>query len=87
MRGYGTATAIKKVLEDLRNIKQKPEEAQEEYCRNEAIFRCGNAHSQEEKIALHVDWLSNTNRTVVGRYHERVHRRRLTLDSLCHFVK
>lgn len=63
---------MRRVLEDLRNIRQGETEVEEEYRKrtNEAVFRCGKVHSEDEKITLYIDGLSDTTRTVVARYQE-----------------
>lgn len=83
------ALAIRKVLEDLRNITWGESEVEEDYRKivNLAAFRCGNVENEDRKIDLYVDGLSNTIRTVVARYRESVHRCELASKSLAHFVK
>ena len=89
LRTYATASAMRKFLEDLRNIRQGEDEVEEAYRKrlNECVFRCGNVHSEDEKMTLYVDGLSDTIRMIVARYRESVHRRDLTFESLCHFAK
>lgn len=80
---------MRQILEDLRNIHQGEAEVKEEYRTlfNEAIFHCGNFHSEDENIALHIDGLLDTIRTVVARYRESVHRMELTFEAFAHFLK
>lgn len=42
---------MRDVLEDIRRVKQKADENEEQYrkCFNEAIIRCGNIHSEDER--------------------------------------
>ena len=89
LRTYATAFAMREVLADLRNIKQNANESEESYRKrlNEAIFRCGNVHTEDEKMTLYVDGLSETIRMVVARYRETIHRRDLTFEELCHYAK
>lgn len=56
LRTYATASAMCEGLEDLRNVKQKPDENEDQYRKrlNEAIFRCGNVHSEDKKITVYV---------------------------------
>lgn len=79
---------MSEALEDLRNIKQNPEEVREKYRKtlNKSILWCGNIHSEDVKITNPLP------RSVVkhhsyGSYREIVHRRHLTLESLFHFAK
>lgn len=54
---------------------------------NKTVFRCGNVHSEDEKITRYIDGLSDTIRTVVTRYRESEHRNEMTFESLLHFSK
>lgn len=69
-----TVSAIGEVLQDLRNVRQKPEEVEKHYVKhlNESIFQCCNVHSDDEKITLYVDRSSNTIIMVVACYRESV---------------
>lgn len=48
---------MRKVIEDLRNVNQTAKEKEDQHlkCLNNAISRCGNVHSEEEKIAFYVN--------------------------------
>jgi len=89
LRTYATPTAMREALEHLRNIRQGEMEAEEEYRKrlNQAIYRCGNVHEEDEKMTYYIDGLSDTIRMVVARYRESIPRRELTFESLCHFAR
>ena len=89
LRTYATAAAMREALESLRNIRQTSTEAEEDYRKrlNDAIFRCGNIHEEDEKMTYYVDGLNNTIRMVVAQYRENVPRRDLTFEGLCHFAR
>lgn len=82
--GYATASAILKVLKDLRNVKQKEEKNEERYLKRlkEAIFICGNVYSADKKITLLVDELSPTINMVLAHDRKSVHRRYLTFQTI-----
>lgn len=48
---------MRDVLEDLRSFKQKAGEKQDQYRKalNEAILRCNNVHSKDEKVKLYAE--------------------------------
>lgn len=77
------------VLEDLCSIRRGETEVEDAYQKrlNQAELRCGNVHSEDEKIALYINGLSNTIRTEVARYRESAHRRELTFKSLAQFTR
>lgn len=89
LRTYASASAMRKVLEHLRNIGQVEKVVKEEYedRLNQTVFRCGNVHRENEKIAVYIDNPFDIIRTVVACYCESVHRRELTFESLAHFAK
>lgn len=67
------------VLEDLHKVRQKADEKECQYNKrlNEAIFRRGNVHSEDENVTLYVDGLSPKINMVVAHHCETVHRRDL----------
>lgn len=83
------ASAMRDVPEELRNVKQKADEKEDQYRKwlNEAILRCGNVHSEAEKVNLYVDGLSPKIDMVVAHHRETVHHCDWTFESLCHFNK
>lgn len=54
---------------------------------NEAVFHCVNVRSEDEKIPLFIDGLSETICRVVSRCRESVHSRKMNFESLVHFEK
>lgn len=86
---YVTSSEISEVLEDLYNIRQGEAELEEEYCKrlNQAVFRRGNIHMDDEKINAYINALSDSIRTVAGRYCQSVHFHELNFKSFAHFVK
>lgn len=89
LRRYATASALHEVLDDLRNVHQKPDEVEEEYFKrlNKAVFRFGNFRNDYEKVTLYMDGLSDTIRMVVSCYHERVHLLDRIFKILFHYAK
>lgn len=75
-------------LSNLRKIKQGETGVGEEYWKRlkEAVFCCGNVQIEDERNTLYTDELSDAIRTVVARYLESIHRRRLTFESLTHLL-
>ena len=89
LRTYATPTAMREALETLRDVRQENTETEEDYRKrlNVAIHRCGNVHSEDEKMTLYVDGLAPTIRTVVARHRESVNRREMTFEGLAHFAR
>lgn len=80
---------MREVLEDIRNVKEEQEEVEEDSLKrlNDAIFRCGNIHSEYEKITLYVNGLSNTIVMLVSHYLDSGQHCYLTFEILCYFDK
>lgn len=80
---------MREALEDLRDIRQDCDEPEEQYSKslNTAIFRYGNVHGEDEKMAMYVDGLSDNIRTIVERHKESTNRHDFTFEDLCHFAK
>lgn len=81
-----TASDMRKVLEDLRNIELHKED---QYRKSlyEARFRCFSVESDDDKIALYVDLLSPTIKMFVAQHYESVNLRDLRSECFSHFVK
>ena len=88
LRTYATAATMREALENLRQTQQNPDELEQEYRKrlSNAIFRCGNVHSEDEKMMLYVDGLSDTIRMPVARFRESIPRKELTFEDLCQFA-
>lgn len=88
-RMYETASAMREMLEDLCKFKQKADKTEDEYRKrlNGAIVRCGNFHSEDEKIILYLDGLSTTINIKVSHHLENIHLSELTFESFRHLAE
>lgn len=88
-RTYETDSAMRLILEDLRNINQKSKEIKDDYCKglHKAIFRCGKVYSEDEKITLYEDGLPDIIRMVLVRHSKSVDDPGLTFESLSYFAR
>ena len=54
---------------------------------NQATYRCGNVHSEDEKMTFYVDGLMPNIRTIVARFRENEFRHDMTFELLIQFAK
>ena len=89
LRTYATPGAIRRATSDLRTIRQLPDEDESAYAAriNEAAYRCGNIHLEDEKMTFFVDGLQPELRTTVARYREDQPRHEMTLERLVHHAQ
>ena len=72
LRTFATPGAIRRATEDLRTIRQLPDEEESEYAAiiNDAAYRCGNIHLEDHKMTFFVDRLQSELSTTAARYRE-----------------
>lgn len=89
VRTYGTPSAMREDLYDIRTIEQQDNELKESYRKrfNNAFHRCCNEHCEEEKITIYMEGVSETTRIIVARHLESVPRRDLTFEDITHFAR
>ena len=89
LRTYATPGAIRRATSDLRTIRQFPDEDESAYAAriNEAAYRCGKIHLEDEKMTFFVDGLQPELRTTVARYREDQPRHEMTLERLVHHAQ
>ena len=89
LRNYETPGVIRRAASYLRTIRQLPDEDESAYAAriNEAAYRCGNIHLEDEKMTFFVDGLQPELRTTVARYREDQPRHEMTLERLVHHAQ
>ena len=71
LRMYATPAAIRNAMSDLRMTRQVAGEDETAYAARiiQATYRCGNVHSEYEKMTFYVDGLMPNIRTTFARFH------------------
>ena len=89
LRTYATPSAIRRATKDFDGISQVWEEDEAIYASrlNEAAYRCGNVHSESEKMTRSVNGLVGCLRTSVARYRKNEPRHELTMDRLVQYAR
>lgn len=87
LRAYATSNRIQEAILRMRDTRQQPQEDEETYSTrlNNAVRRCGNVHSSEERMTMFVDGLLPSIRSLVARHRES--HRRSSYIELVHFAR
>ena len=83
---YATPGAIRRETSYLRTIRKFSDKDESSYAAriNEAAYRCGSIHLEDEKMSFFVDGLQPELRTTVARYREDQPQQEMTLERLVH---
>ena len=75
-RSYGTSSAIRDAIPDLRDTSQHPDETETGFSTRlkPAFYRRGKVHTSEEKAKMFVDGLDTVIKTLVEQRREETHR-------------
>ena len=89
LRTYATQGAIRDAIHHLRSLRQDDKESERTFATrvNEAVYRCGNVHEEDEKMTFYVDGLQQEIRTVVARHREHSFRDEMTFELLVQFAQ
>jgi len=88
LRTYATPAAIRKSTKEFNSVTQDWDEDESTYASrvNEAAYRCGNVHTEDEKMTKFVDGLLGCIRFPVARFRENEPRQQMTLDRLVQYA-
>jgi hypothetical protein len=86
---YATPAAIRGAISDLRSLRQKWDEDEIAFAArvNQATYRCGNVHDEDEKMTFYVDGLLPCIKTLVARFRESEYRYHMTFERLMQHAK
>lgn len=72
LTSYATPSAIREAVNDLQNIRQRSGEDEAKYSSrlNEAAYRCGNVHTEPEKMTFFINGLVPEIQSIVARKRE-----------------
>jgi hypothetical protein len=89
LRTYATPAAIRKATKEFNSVTQEWDEDETTYAArvNEAAYRCGNVHTEDEKMTKFVDGLLGCIRFTVARFRENEPRQQMTLDRLVQYAR
>lgn len=89
LRTYATDRAIQEAVEALENIRQASNEDENAYASRvgTAAYRCGNVHTESEKITIFVHGLQPATRSIVSRFRRDQPRSMLTFDRVVSFAR
>lgn len=89
LRTYATPAAIREAVTALRGISQRADENELDFSArlNTAAYRCGNVHTDSDKMTLFVDDLLPETRTIVARFREQQPRYELTYEHLVQYAR
>ena len=89
LRTYETPAAIRQATTALKDLVQKTDQSESAFAASlhQACLRCGNIHTEDEKMTFFVDGLSPGIRIAVARFREAEPRHQMTLDRLIQYAQ
>lgn len=84
LQTYETEKAITEALEVFNEIHQTENENEVAYAArlNNAAYRCGNVHDEDDKICLYVKGLLSALKTILQRFRNRTERTELSIERI-----
>ena len=89
LRTYGTDRAIQEAVETLESLRQTTNEDEDSFAARVGIaaYRCGNIHTESEKIGFFINGLQPAIRSIVSRFRRDQPRSVLTFDRVVSFAR
>ena len=89
LRTYATEQAIRESVEHLENLLQATNEDENAFASRVGVaaYRCGNVHTEVEKIAIFVNGLLPAIRSIVSRFRREQPRHMLTFDRIVSYAR
>ena len=89
LRTYATEQAIREAVEQFENLRQASNEDEHAFASRVGVaaYRCGNVHTDIEKITVFVNGLLPAIRSVVSRFRREQPRYSLTFDRIVSYAR